>query len=883
MAYRQNTKPDQGTSRGPCHFYARGLCSKGNACQFAHEGHGNPSTSRPSSSGKLPCRFFAAGHCARGDSCFYAHDKPPKLPESPKPSTSGNPLPVPPPPVDSRAQIPCQFFARGACRSGAACPFAHSETEFKPEDGKEDAEQVVEEHAFKEEPSHDDWSRELAGALAHFDDGAVVAKISCHSDFSAIRLSNLPEASSPASVAALFAGMAVTVSAENVRVVPHPESATCSADITVEDPTFAATACTKLRAGAAGSHVEAVPIPVPTPRGSSLHRVDRRRLHCSWHRPTRAVWLNFRSENMARKVYDKFNAGTYKILDRTVKANPPKGKTNARNPSAWTVMARNPPAWTVMLTDVPGTTTEGDIYQAIPEFNCPRSVAMTKPTYDLGVDLAAMAVKAMLSRFGPLEWWEVSNNNKGKRIKAQARFFEEAHARDAASALNNKLLPFSATTKLTTQLMTTAKFKVSTRIYLALSERIGLQTLIWEGQCLHFVAYPPHNGYRVLKLEGEDSAKLAQAKKTLDHIVGGEVATKDGKDLWNASFGRNGEGYQSLKQVEQDYGVVIVRDRRKSQLRLYGPEASNRRATKALELLLRNVVSDSHVIELDSDGFRWACKGGFKALASHLGGNKATFDIASTPKRILIEGSKADLTAAMAIVAAKQTGPITPTPDTDTDTACSVCWNEADEPVRTSCNHVYCADCFLNLCQAPSSGTTAFRISCFGDLGRCEKTLPLAELQDLLSSATFEAVLEASFASHVRRHPANFRYCPTPDCDQVYRASTPSGASAAAAATFTCTKCLAATCTACHSAHPGISCAEHKDIVSGGYEALERIKKELGVKDCPGCKTAIEKTYGCNHMTCPGCRTHICWVCMATFGAGQACYDHMSREHGDWV
>lgn len=720
----------------------------------------------------------------------------------------------------------------------------------------------------QEEPSHDDWTRELAGALAHFEDGAAVSKVSCPSDFSAIRLSNLPAASSPASVAALLSGVEVVIAVENVRVIAHPETAICSADITVEDPAFAKTACTKLGPLAADLRIEVVPIPVPTPRGSSLHRVDRRRLHCSWHRPTRAVWLNFGTERKAQKVYDKFKAGSYKVLDRVVKANPPTGKADRRNPLAWTVM----------LTDVPGTAKKENIDQAIPEFNRPHCVVMGKPTYDADFDYVTATVNSMLTQFGPLEWWEVSTNGKGKRIKAQARFFEESHAREAASSLNGNLLSFSDTTKLTTQLMTTAKFKVSTRIYDALSGRISSQTPIWESQRLHFVAYPPYRGYRVLKLEGEDSATLAQAKKTLDRIVDGEVASKDGKDLWHVNLERNGDEYQKLKQVEQDHGIVIVRDKRNSQLRLYGSDESNRRATKALESLLQNAVSYSHVIELDLEGFRWACKGGFKALVSHLGSNKATFDIVSTNKRILIQGSKADHAAALAIVAARQAGPIATTSDADTN--CSVCWTEAEEPIRTSCNHVYCADCFSNFCHAPASGSIDFRITCVGDLGRCEKTLPLAELQDLLSSATFEGILAASFTSHIRRHPTIFSYCPTADCDQIYRVTTDSNT----ATTFTCTECLASTCTSCHAPHPDISCAEHKDIVSGGYEALERVKKELGVKDCPKCKTPIEKTYGCNHMTCMGCKTHICWFCMKTFSTGGLCYDHMDRVHwGDGV
>jgi len=30
---------------------------------------------------------------------------------------------------------------------------------------------------------------------------------------------------------------------------------------------------------------------------------------------------------------------------------------------------------------------------------------------------------------------------------------------------------------------------------------------------------------------------------------------------------------------------------------------------------------------------------------------------------------------------------------------------------------------------------------------------------------------------------------------------------------------------------------------------------------CPQCETAIEKSMGCNHMTCTRCKTHFCYLC----------------------
>ncbi|KAJ6019789.1 hypothetical protein N7499_003113 [Penicillium canescens] len=214
---------------------------------------------------------------------------------------------------------------------------------------------------------------------------------------------------------------------------------------------------------------------------------------------------------------------------------------------------------------------------------------------------------------------------------------------------------------------------------------------------------------------------------------------------------------------------------------------------------------------------------------------------------------------------------------------CAICWTEAENPVHTACKHVYCAGCFEYLCFAGVNSDACIR--CQDDAGKYHEVLLLAELQAHLPSAVLEDILENAFTTHVTRHLHNLQYCPTPDCGQLYRATTPAGHNDGIADTdeshlFICPACLVAVCTACKVSHDGLACVEHSDCASGGYQALQTAKKKFGIKDSPKCGIMIEKTFGCNHMTCSTCGAHICWVCLKSFSKGDLVYKHMSREHG---
>lgn len=106
----------------PCRHYARGSCLRAEACPFVHVGHGASISIAPGREAirRVPCRFFARGNCTR-DPCPFVHEP------SPTPSAPAVPLPAQEPSPAPQPQVRCRFFAKGLCRNGDTCPFAHSD------------------------------------------------------------------------------------------------------------------------------------------------------------------------------------------------------------------------------------------------------------------------------------------------------------------------------------------------------------------------------------------------------------------------------------------------------------------------------------------------------------------------------------------------------------------------------------------------------------------------------------------------------------------------------------------------------------------------------------------------------------------------------------
>ncbi|KAJ8069812.1 hypothetical protein OCU04_000227 [Sclerotinia nivalis] len=802
-----------------------------------------------------PCKFFANGYCMRGEKCRYSHEKTttPRISGSPRQQSKTASLPST---QDPRSQIPCYYYARGNCRNGSNCPYSHLAEKGKKIDVDLDPE---------EKQSHDNFTREFGGALAQFDVGAQVSKVSLPTDFSAARIDGLPIDSTSESVASFFSEGEIQIMPGCVRI--RQQDGTASADIKVDDPTFAKRLCSKINERSSSRarypKIEAFQVSAGLPPGTNAHQIECKKVQCSWYKPSKTAWLEFGNEDIAKRAFTKFNSKTYKVLGQTTKCNPPREGGG-----------RNPLACTLILTNLPAATTEKDITSAITSRqDKPRNVELGVASYDVEGEEASAIVMSLLLQAGQIEWSQISTELEGKRAKAVARYYEESDARAAVTSLHNKPLPFYPTMTLTVQLVSSAKFKVASSIFNAVQSRIRIASQVWNEQHLKFKIYPSaglRHQYRVLRIESEVSKDVAAAKETLNEILDGITVMSDEKPLWTPSLISNGTIFQRLKQIQQEHGVIIVRNKRKQELKLYG----SKEKCKEVESIITNIINaeshSTHIIQLKPEDLRWAYNGGFKMITTTLGENVATFDIVSTPKRILIGGTEKEYETALRMISKRESKPLSES--IAATEYCAVCWGPADNPVLTKCNHVYCIECFELSCNAASSAGKDFSINCHGDIGKCQQVFSLEELREILSSKAFEDILEASFSTHIQRNPQAFRYCPKPNCNTIYRVTNTMHFN-------TCAECCTVICTSCHNPHENKTCAEYEDETSGRYEATLKLMERIGIKSCPKCKTPIEKTDGCDHILCK-CGAHLCWMCLETFTESKLCYEHMNSKHG---
>jgi hypothetical protein len=213
---------------------------------------------------------------------------------------------------------------------------------------------------------------------------------------------------------------------------------------------------------------------------------------------------------------------------------------------------------------------------------------------------------------------------------------------------------------------------------------------------------------------------------------------------------------------------------------------------------------------------------------------------------------------------------------------CDICFElkSGDRFTVLECKHEFCNQC-IQLMIESAVAECNFQIKC-PKLG-CRALLGPHEIRRILDNRTlFDQWTELTL-KHAFQTMDDFCWCPR--CSSIAVEDFEDN-------TADCSRCYYVFCTLCmDSRHPGVQCVSmetklemlKKKADGGKAEAIAQLRRkeqelkslnliEKTTKPCPSCGEGVEKTEGCNKMTCV-CGAMFCWRC----GDEVEGYDHFNE------
>ncbi|WAR27219.1 DEAHC-like protein [Mya arenaria] len=395
------------------------------------------------------------------------------------------------------------------------------------------------------------------------------------------------------------------------------------------------------------------------------------------------------------------------------------------------------------------------------------------------------------------------------------------------------------------------------------------------------------SGHYSLDMKSITFQKLAKAKVSFDKLLQGEVLDRDVINDIQVLF--SADGREKIKRIEKITGAIINIDGRRMQIIVQGrTDARNR----AVELIRTEVLicTESNETERRLKG-EDNTPGLMKALVMKYGLRldklKSETGLSSIAlnfqhQKISLSGKDDALVKAMSIIREQKESLSNHNKTANAGILlpdCPVCLtpiDEADMCRLEYCGHAYCKTCLTTQIRVAIQNRE-FPVNCATE--NCDKGLVARDFNVQVRNSLIRAseLVQASMTSFVMRHNKDYKFCPTPNCQMVYKIS-------GIGERFDCGLCHASTCTTCHiEFHEGLTCDMYQSAKKAGDAVLKWIKEDpINRKMCPVCDQGIEKIDGCDHMECK-CGTHICWKCLRYFSSSSACYGHLRTAHGSFV
>lgn len=395
-----------------------------------------------------------------------------------------------------------------------------------------------------------------------------------------------------------------------------------------------------------------------------------------------------------------------------------------------------------------------------------------------------------------------------------------------------------------------------------------------------------YGSYRV-KISSNTMDAVVKCRSSLEQLLKGNVVADDKFDPAAIQLLFTREGFQLLRSLERETKTCIIFERRSHSIKIFGPA---NKSDKAIKDLVHNLMllheNKHHQISLRGEGVPYGLmKEIVKRFGVELAGFKACIPdaefVLDTRRHVLsVHGSreskiKADNVVAETANSIKGVHNHMLKEVDQSGNACPICFCDIEDCYRLEgCGHAFCRSCLVEQCNSAMRHHEGFPLLCARE--DCNHMFLVADLKSLVSSEALDDLFRASLGAFVASSKGTYRFCTTPDCPSIYEVST-------SGRLFVCGSCSVELCTTCHlEYHPYLSCEEYREFKQDPDASLkEWCKGKEDVKRCPGCGFTIEKTEGCNHISCK-CGKHICWVCVESFDSSDSCYSHLRAVHGGY-
>ena len=206
---------------------------------------------------------------------------------------------------------------------------------------------------------------------------------------------------------------------------------------------------------------------------------------------------------------------------------------------------------------------------------------------------------------------------------------------------------------------------------------------------------------------------------------------------------------------------------------------------------------------------------------------------------------------------------------------CQICTDEKNstEFCKLSCGHEFCKECLSHILNDALQERQTRTLLC--PLPECNTLFTDNDINHIATTVEQKNRLSNIHFNEWLAQQPNAKQCPTPDCNFVFINEDDMRG------TIECPQCLRRYCNHCLLNHsPYITCeqaaqqAADAQPFTGDHAAANQASAEWvqqNAKPCPGpgCKAPIQKTEGCNHMTCRRCHYQFCWECLKPYGFNQ--------------